>query len=95
MVVAPPTKKRRTQGTPFKRIDESKVEYQIDALRDNRFEAQFSPGHFSQRAHETLIKVRGKGFRHEMTKAKRGNYRGGQVNIHEVNSFKFPDSDDE
>jgi hypothetical protein len=37
--------------------------------------------------------VRGKDFRHEKTKKKRGTYRGGQID-HAVNSFKF-ESDDE
>ena len=37
--------------------------------------------------------VRGRDFRHEKTKKKRGTYRGGQID-HSVNSFKF-ESDDE
>ena len=39
------------------------------------------------------MQVRGKDFRHEKTKKKRGTYRGGQID-HSVNSFKF-ESDDE
>ena len=39
------------------------------------------------------VQVRGKDFRHEKTKKKRGSYRGGVID-HAVNSFKF-DSDDE
>ena len=37
--------------------------------------------------------VRGKDFRHEKTKKKRGTYRGGAID-NAVNSFKF-DSDDD
>lgn len=37
--------------------------------------------------------VRGKDFRHEKTKKKRGTYRGGAID-NAVNSFKF-ESDDE
>lgn len=37
--------------------------------------------------------VRGKDFRHEKTKKKRGTYRGGQID-HNINSFRF-ESDDE
>ncbi len=38
--------------------------------------------------------VRGKDFRHEKTKKKRGTYKGGLIESAAVNSFKF-DSDDE
>ena len=48
------------------------------------------PGH-SMRLHR---QVRGKDFRHEKTKKKRGSYRGGIIDHATVNSFKF-DSDDE
>ncbi len=34
------------------------------------------------------VQVRGKDFRHEKTKKKRGSYRGGAID-HSVNSFKF------
>jgi hypothetical protein len=37
--------------------------------------------------------VRGKDFRHEKTKKKRGSYRGGLID-NAINSFKF-ESDDE
>ncbi len=40
------------------------------------------------------VQVRGKDFRHEKTKKKRGSYRGGIIDHATVNSFKF-DSDDE
>lgn len=39
------------------------------------------------------IQVRGKDFRHEKTKKKRGSYKGGLID-NNVNSFKF-ESDDE
>ncbi len=41
-----------------------------------------------------LRQVRGKDFRHEKTKKKRGSYRGGIIDHATVNSFKF-DSDDD
>ena len=40
-----------------------------------------------------LSQVRGKDFRHEKTKKKRGSYRGGLIDDN-VNSFKF-ESDEE
>ena len=42
----------------------------------------------------TLEQVRGKDFRHEKTKKKRGTYKGGLIESGTVNSFKF-ESDDE
>lgn len=41
-----------------------------------------------------LLQVRGKDFRHEKTKKKRGTYKGGLIETGAVNSFKF-ESDDE
>ncbi len=38
--------------------------------------------------------MRGKDFRHEKTKKKRGTYKGGNIEPGAVNSFKF-ESDDE
>jgi hypothetical protein len=65
------------------------VEFSHDALRDNSFEgkrgAQFSYG---MKAHNDLIKVRGKDFRAEKTKKKRGTYRGGQIDMGS-HSIKF------
>ena len=40
-----------------------------------------------------MLQVRGKDFRHEKTKKKRGSYKGGLID-NNVNSFKF-ESDDE
>ncbi len=40
-----------------------------------------------------MLQVRGKDFRHEKTKKKRGSYKGGIID-NNVNSFKF-ESDDE
>ena len=41
-----------------------------------------------------LLRVRGKDFRHEKTKKKRGTYKGGSVTL-ASNSIKFDNSDDE
>ena len=40
------------------------------------------------------LQVRGKDFRHEKTKKKRGSYRGGVIDTNARCSYKF-DSDDE
>jgi nucleolin len=47
-------------------------------------------GSWGERANHDLKFSRGKSFRHEKTKKKRGSYRGGQISM-EVNSIKFDD----
>jgi len=41
------------------------------------------------------MQTKGKGFRHEKTKKKRGTYKGGLIDDKQVNSYKFSYSDDE
>ena len=45
---------------------------------------------YGAKAEEVLGAVRGKNFRHEKTKKKRGSYRGGAIDFG-VNSIKFDD----
>jgi len=47
-------------------------------------------GSWGERANHDLKFTRGKSFRHEKTKKKRGSYRGGQISM-AVNSIKFDD----
>ena len=54
----------------------------------------FGEAGYGSRRSRVLGQVRGKDFRHEKTKKKRGSYRGGIIDHATVNSFKF-DSDDE
>jgi hypothetical protein len=39
-----------------------------------------------------VLSVRGKDFRHEKTKKKRGSYRGGAIDTTASNSFKYESS---
>lgn len=48
-------------------------------------------GDWGQKANDILRHTKGKSFRHEKTKKKRGSYRGGAIST-SVNSIKF-DSD--
>lgn len=48
-------------------------------------------GDWGQKANDVLKFTKGKSFRHEKTKKKRGSYRGGAIST-TVNSIKF-DSD--
>ena len=45
-------------------------------------------GSWGERANQDLKHTKGKSFRHEKTKKKRGSYRGGNIDIG-VNSIKF------
>ena len=51
-------------------------------------EGTFGAGGWGAKASEKLLKTRGKSFRHEKTKKKRGTYRGGQISM-ATNSIKF------
>lgn len=43
---------------------------------------------YGYKAHLDMIVTKGKGFRNEKTKKKRGSYKGGQIDF-ESRSFKF------
>lgn len=47
-------------------------------------------GSYGHKAHQDLIVTRGKGFRKEKDKKKRGSYRGGQIDF-QSHSIKFED----
>jgi len=76
---------------PFKRVDDSQILPQLNAeLRDNSYAALRRRGdNWGDRANQILGAVRGKGFRHEKTKKKRGTYRGGTIDPTRVNSIRF------
>eukprot|EP00884_Botryococcus_braunii_P006439 jgi/Botrbrau1/15797/Bobra.4_1s0148.1 len=61
---------------------------------DNSYTATFGESGWGAKAEAVLGSVRGKNFRHEKTKKKRGSYRGGAISPDAVHSFKF-DSDNE
>ena len=74
---------------PYRRIKSDHVSYADSRLKDNSFlskgGADFSYGY---KAHKDLVNVRGKDFRHEKTKKKKGSYRGGMIDT-SVHSIKF------
>ena len=57
-------------------------------LLDNTYESSFGGGGWGAKASATLLRVRGKDFRHEKTKKKRGSYRGGKIDL-ASHSIKF------
>ncbi len=53
-------------------------------------EKAFGDDGYGAKASNILMQVRGKDFRHEKTKKKRGSYRGGTITL-ASNSFKYDD----
>lgn len=62
----------------------------IKTIVTNKFSQKNARGSFGEKANDVLKHTRGKQFRHEKTKKKRGNYRGGAID-YAVNSIKFAD----
>ena len=60
-------------------------------LLDNSYEGTFGNSGWGAKASEKLLTTRGKSFRHEKTKKKRGGYRGGMIDENKVNSVFFDD----
>ncbi|EFJ11322.1 hypothetical protein SELMODRAFT_447091 [Selaginella moellendorffii] len=61
----------------FQRVDSSQVEFVDSRLQDNSYWAKSgAETGWGAKAQEVLGQVRGRGFRHEKTKKKRGSYRG-------------------
>jgi nucleolin len=93
-----PTKGGRQPGVPFRRVDEDKyravVEREKDLrLRNNTYEATFGSDGWGKRANDRLATVKGRDFRHEKTKKKRGSYRGGKIDF-SVNSIQLGEESD-
>jgi hypothetical protein len=62
----------------------------LNKFGDMSWAALRAKGHtYADKAQERLGPVVGKNFRKEMTKAKRGTYRGGPMDVGQVNSIKF------
>jgi hypothetical protein len=53
-------------------------------------EKAFGQDGYGAKASNVLMQVRGKDFRHEKTKKKRGSYTGGNITM-ASNSFKYDD----
>jgi len=83
--------KQRVHNMPFRRVKAEEFELQSD-FGDNSFEAKSGARNdWGAKANQVLSTVRGKNFRHEKTKKKRGTYRGGKIDISAVKSIKFED----
>lgn len=79
----------------FQRVKIDEVEFVDERLQDNSYWAKDgAETGYGAKAQEVLGQVKGRGFRHEKTKKKRGSYRGGQIDL-QSHSIKFKDSDEE
>merc|ERR1712150_97800 len=79
--------KKKGNNTPFRRVVTETIEVNPN-LTDNSANTSFDT--WGAKATADLIVTRGKSFRHEKTKKKRGSYKGGEINTG-VASFKFED----
>ncbi|KAH0469938.1 hypothetical protein IEQ34_001496 [Dendrobium chrysotoxum] len=79
----------------FQRVKVEEVQYADERMQDNSYWALDDSGSgYGAKAQEVLGQVRGRDFRHEKTKKKRGTYRGGQIDL-QSHSIKFNYSDEE
>ncbi|GAV59705.1 SRP40_C domain-containing protein [Cephalotus follicularis] len=80
---------------PFQRVKVEEVTFIDERLQDNSYWAKDgAESGYGAKAQEALGQVRGRDFRHEKTKKKRGSYRGGQIDLRS-HSIKFSYSDEE
>lgn len=98
--VSKPSKRQKHSSEPktvnaFQRVKMEEVKFSDERLQDNSYWAKGgADSGYGAKAQEILGQVRGRGFRHEKTKKKRGTYRGGYIDL-QTHSIKFNDSDDE
>ncbi|KAG2699523.1 hypothetical protein I3843_07G194800 [Carya illinoinensis] len=79
----------------FQRVKADEVVFTDERLKDNSYWAKDgAESGYGAKAQEILGQVRGRDFRHEKTKKKRGTYRGGLIDL-QSHSVKFNYSDDE
>ncbi|KAL6189234.1 hypothetical protein ACLB2K_040623 [Fragaria x ananassa] len=79
----------------FQRVKIDEVVFTDDKLKDNSYWAKDGAEiGYGAKAQEILGQVRGRDFRHEKTKKKRGTYRGGQIDL-QSHSVKFNYSDED
>lgn len=87
--------KTPTGALAFKRVDAEKVSFSDARLSDNSYWAKDGAEEgYGAKAQEVLGLVRGRDFRHEKTKKKRGSYRGGLIGL-QSHSIKFENSDED
>ncbi|XP_038970502.1 suppressor protein SRP40-like isoform X2 [Phoenix dactylifera] len=93
-------KKEKNSAEPksvnaFRRVVVDEVQFSDKRLQDNSYWAKDGAENgYGAKAQNILGQVRGRDFRHEKTKKKRGTYKGGQID-QQSRSIKFNHSDEE
>ncbi|CDW57274.1 Nucleolar and coiled body phosphoprotein 1 [Trichuris trichiura] len=77
---------------PYRRFTAGKDQLNQE-FRDNSYRAKKGDT-WGKRAYEDLAPVKGKNFRKEKTKKKRGSYKGGKIDPNAIGSIRFPDDDE-
>ncbi|KAH1201222.1 Nucleolar and coiled-body phosphoprotein 1 [Glycine soja] len=86
---------KKPVNAAFQRVQVDKIQFADERLQDNSYWAKDGAENgYGAKAAEILDQVRGRGFRHEKTKKKRGSYRGGQIDL-QSHSVKFNYSDED
>merc|ERR1719468_1213476 len=87
-------KKHKGPNESFRRVKDEDVDIHLmNKMGSNAYDAKRgAKGHFGEKASNDLIHTRGKSFRHEKTKKKRGNYRGGKIDSTNSYSIKYDSS---
>jgi len=83
-----PTQPKKRKSSPFRRVKAENVEITNKGLADNSFSAKKGFDQYGKKADQTLSAVKGKNFRKDKTKKKKGSYGGGPISTG-VNSIKF------
>ena len=84
----PESNKKKRRSSPFRRVNLDTLSFTKPEFHDNSFNSKKGKDVWGAKAAVTLGNVKGKNFRKEKTKKKRGNYSGGRIST-EVNSIKF------
>jgi len=83
-VKAVKTNASATAGESFRRVKSENY----DIKEKNDYQSSFGNNGYGHNANQTMMDKRGKDFKAEKTKKKRGSYRGGAISM-ESNSIKF------
>ncbi|XP_069096637.1 nucleolar and coiled-body phosphoprotein 1 isoform X4 [Pleurodeles waltl] len=80
--------KKSQSAEPFRRVRDEEIEVDF-RVGNNSFDAKRgAKGDWGEKANNVLKFTKGKSFRHEKTKKKRGNYCGGEIST-SIKSIKF------
>ncbi|EMR09946.1 hypothetical protein PNEG_01704 [Pneumocystis murina B123] len=83
--------KIQKKNPSFSRIDKSKIEFAHECLKDNSYFGTYQEewNEYGRKANKDLLVIKGKEFRAEKSKKKRGSYHGGKIDSNVSRSFKF------